>query len=1466
MHYKIITVSLALFFISLLMHSQPKCFFEHYGSEEGLPQHTVMSILQDKKGFMWFSTWNGLSKFDGYDFHNYKIQSGDLYHMRSDRIDFIGEDKYGYIWTLTYDNVPHRFDPRSETFMGLQSVDKYKNFSFYASKIIPFKSGRVWLISDKMGCVCVTDSTFKVEVYNTENNTILGNNIYSVYEDSEYNSWILSDNGLYLISNKDGKINSFFTEKQMTNNHSQQEFHSAIEINNEIWFSSNNGRIWIYNKKNKRFRLFETNTTSGIGKIKAIADNLIIITTFKDGFFIYNLNNNISKKYNKLNLPELCSNDVLSCYIDQSKRIWLELNCYGISRFDVVTEKISTYKMDVEETSYKVFTPKQYIFEDIEQRLWIHVRGGGFGFYDAEKDKLIPFYNEPQSLDWKFSNTLHSAFSDQQGNLWLGTRSCGLEKITFYKDFFKSMVVDSNIHSTINNDIRCIFEDKNENLWVTSKGSKIFVYDKNQVQRGYITKDGDISFDTPLAGTTYCIMQDDKQNIWLGTKEEGLYKLTPKTNGKYDITQYKNASTDLYSLSSNSVYSIFQDNKKRIWIGTYGGGLNLLDDEATGRFINHKNNLKDYPILHGSQIRIISNDKFGNICIGTTMGLIMFSSEFKNINDIEYKFYVRKLSDNKSLSANDIYDICTTKDGITYIATFGGGLNTIKTVDKEGFPTTFSSLSTANGLASDVLLSAVEDLHGNLWITSESNLTKYDPKNGIFTTYSEISRLIDSKNFSEGARCISKSGLVYLGFSKGFVSINPDKVKANSFKPYVALTGFQISNKDVPIGTTSPLSMNIDDMKSIKLNHKQNFINIHFAALDFIDPQLITYAYKLDGFDENWIITKKQRTANYTNLAPGKYTFRVKSTNSDGVWVDNEHIIEIEITPSFWQTSFAYLIYIILFIAVLYLILRTIFTFYRLQDKIKLEHEQTEMKTRFFTDISHEIRTPLTMIVSPVENIIENDQTSTEVKSQLQLVLKNANRMLRMVNQILDFRKIQKKKLDIQETEFAVFVEDICNNFREIADKKNIDLIVKENIGQQSIWIDKDSIEKLVFNLLSNAFKYSTDGKKIEVTLSNNTNTINLQIKDQGQGMPKNLQTKLFTRFLSFNKDKSKPSTGIGLSIVKEVADKHHAKIGVDSEIGKGTTFNVLFQKGFEHFKSDTDINFAYDDDGATSEVQSEKYELTDDSDQVNTTDNDLQTILVVEDNTDLRQFIRVMLTPYYHILEADNGKDGYKVALNELPDFILSDIMMPETDGVEFLQLIRNNADTSHIPFILLTAKTDMETKLTSLDYGADDYITKPFSVKYLKARIENIIQQRKLLYDVFNKQNDNSTTTPDENSNESGTPIMTSKDQLFLKKIEEEVENNIDNSNFFIDDLISSVAMSRTVFVKKLKSLTGLTPLEFVKDIKIKHAAKLIDTQEYSIKEVAFMVGISDTKYFTQCFKKIYGVTPTEYKNREK
>ncbi|MBK5195431.1 MAG: response regulator, partial [Proteiniphilum sp.] len=1219
-----------------------------------------------------------------------------------------------------------------------------------------------------------------------------------------------------------------------------------------------------YDQNSGAFNQLTTGIASDIISIRQISSEKIVLVSNLSGFVIYNTYDGSMELYNSQTLPDMKTDRIFTCYIDQSRNIWLETEQLGVSRFNPYSREYVHFTPFIESTVTSVFPPNFFIFEDKEERLWVHPRGGGFSIFDKEEDALIPFYNEPFSSKWMFSNMMHSAYSDKQGNLWMCTRSHGLEKVIFYDDSkFKSILLNDNVNSTIGNDVRPIFEDSYSNIWAATKDGKIHFYDAEMNEKGFLNNRGDIGGGAPLNGIAYCITEDTEKNIWIGTKGEGVYKLIRRnSDNSFDIHHFRNDPDDIYSLSDNNVYSIFEDKNRNIWIGTFGGGINLIqyrDNEM--RVINHRNELLGYPFHLGDQVRIITDDRFGNICLGTTLGFIMFDADFEKPEDIVFKLYVRNKNDLHSIGANDIIDICTTQSGETFIGTFGGGISKIEETDSLGFSVSFETYGSDHGLPSNIILSLLEDNRGNLWIGSEGGLTKFNRKEQTFENFSEIKRLMKRYNFSENSRYRLSDGRMLFGYSHGMVIFDPESVKNNTFNPYLALVQFKLFNRNLPITSSGLLKRNINLIERLVLKHNQNFIGIEFAALDYIDPENILYTYKLDGFDKEWIYSGNQRTVNYTNLSRGKYLFHVKSTNSDGVWVDNERTLAIEVLPPFWGTGWAYLIYALLTFLVLYITFRILYTFYRMRNKIILEKQESEIKTRFFTNISHEIRTPLTMIVSPIENLLQSKATPDPVKKQLTLVSKNTNRLLNMVNQILDFQKMEQTPLTVSKIEIAPFVENLYDNYIKNAEIKEIDYRFENRIGDQIIWADAEAVEKIVVNLLSNAFKYTPPGKSIYLSLFYENNGVALQIRDTGIGISKDKQGKLFRRFESFNEDKSKPSTGIGLSIVKEMADRHRAMIMVESEEKSGTAFTILFKKGTTHFGTDVTI-----DDSPKIVRLSESLVETDDTDKSHNVYEEISDhpcVLVVEDDDDLRQFIRSILESDYDVHEASDGQEGFDKALELIPDFIVSDIMMPEIDGIELLRKVRENIHTSHILFLLLTAKTTLDSKLEGFEHGADEYISKPFSVSYFKARVKNLLQRRGELQKYYRSRSIRKSKTMLNGKDDMSRPVN-DKELEFIGSINSFIEVHLGNNDFVIEDLAVEMGMSRTVFFKKLKGLTGLAPIEYVRDILMQHAAELLENSDYTIKEISYMVGMNDAKYFARCFKKKYKMTPSEYKKK--
>ena len=730
---------------------------------------------------------------------------------------------------------------------------------------------------------------------------------------------------------------------------------------------------------------------------------------------------------------------------------------------------------------------------------------------------------------------------------------------------------------------------------------------------------------------------------------------------------------------------------------------------------------------------------------------------------------------------------------------------------------------------------------------------------------------------------------------------SPDSIRKSSYVPPVVFSKLMVANEDVIPGEKSILKVDLDDTQELVLSHDENIFSVQYAALDYTNPQNIQYAYILDGFEKQWTFADRQRSVTYTNLPKGDYIFRVRSTNSDGVWVDNERILNITILPSFWETPLAYVLYVCFVLLIIFVAVYILFTIYRLKHEVSVEQQISDIKLRFFTNISHELRTPLTLIAGPVEQVLKNDKLPADAREQLVVVERNTNRMLRLVNQILDFRKIQNKKMkmQVQQLNVVAFVRKIMDNFESVAEEHNIDFLFQTEKEALNLWVDADKFEKIVFNLLSNAFKYTPNGKMITVFIREDEGTVSVGVQDQGIGIAENKRKSLFVRFENLV-DKNifnQASSGIGLSLVKELVEMHKATISVDSRLGEGSCFKVDFLKGKEHYNSS--VEFILEDsaaplsmerivDIANSSLQTEAA-IADAPDlEVSAAKEEAEEssskelMLLVEDNQELRSFLRSIFASTYRVVEASDGMEGWSKALKYLPDIIISDVMMPEKDGIEMTRELRADMTTSHIPIILLTAKTTIESKLEGLEYGADDYITKPFSATYLQARVENLLMQRKKLQNFYRDSLTHVTVSetpvaqgetlaghasaePDSVAAEEPVmPEMSPNDRKFMDKLVDLMEQNMDNGELVVDDLVRELAVSRSVFFKKLKTLTGLAPIEFIKEMRIKRAAQLIETGEFNMTQISYMVGINDPRYFSKCFKAQVGMTPTEYREK--
>ena len=1427
---------------------QPVCQVKHFSVNDGLAQGNVMGMLQDRNGLIWFSTWNGLSKYDGYTFKTYKTSQEDRYAFGSNRMGTIMESKYGDIWCPTYDGQACLFDVETEKFIDvLQPLEYATKHSNHVVRIQSLKKGVAWIICENGYTYRADEQLCKkgegITLYSTFTQNLKGEHIFTVYQDSDEDEWILTNKGVTIVGSK--AVDTDFPFQYIT------------QIKENVYLVADKGKLAQYNFRTKKLKFINIPCPHNrINTIAALGTDTLALGT-DNGLILFSAHDNMFRQID-IRTSTQPSNYVEQIYQDRQKDVWVFPRNPGIVRLHLNSNEKEHLFTPQNEVIKHGRNSRKLIFEDKTGILWVLPTGGNLSYYDRKEKKLKPLLTDIDNPKSIFSPLVRFYTLDTQGNCWLATAR-GIDRISFFPQSYQFNQTDYEAET------RAFLRDSHNRLWSASKASYIQIYAPDGSLEGYLSNQGTIVKEKQVFHNgVYAIMEDKEKNIWLGTKGAGLFLLTPKSLNQYSITHFKHRSEDPYSISDNSIYSIFQDSRNRIWIGCYGGGLNLFTPGSNGSpiFIHSNNELKNYPTDYGMKVRNITEVSGGVILVGTTDGLLTFSNKFELPEEVKFYRNCHKPGDKNSLITNDIMQIYTDKQKATYVVSFTGGISKIISTRLLSEEIRFKNYDKSNGLASDLTLSMIEDTYSQLWIVSEIALSKFDTAKETFENYTLGSTYQQQFNFSEALPVINARQQVVLGTDKGFLEITPGKMRKSAYVPPIVFTGFKIQGH--------PASHSINNLTELELKASQRNVTFQFAALDYVNPDNILYAYRLQGLEDEWNEADNNRSASYINLPAGKYRLQIKSTNSDGVWTDNIRTLSIHVLPTFWETYWAWLLYCLLFILFTATIVYVLFYIYRLRHRVDMEQQLANIKLRFFTDISHELRTPLTLIGSPVAEVLENEPLSPTAREHLTLVRRNTERMLRLMNQILDFRKIQnqKMKLLVEETDLIPLLQKVMDSFRLIAKEKNIDYQMKSPIESVYGWVDRDKFEKIFFNLLSNAFKYTPEGKAITIKVLPHNETIDIEVADEGIGIAAEKQRTLFQRFETLVKQNIlQPSSGIGLSLVKEMVEIHHGTIQVDSQPGIGSRFTVTLPLRKQVFEEDAQVEFILNDiqtASAPTDEETKGQEDTETKEEFDSNLSECHSILVVEDNKELRTFLKNSLSEHYTVITAANGKEGLQHAIDDLPDLIISDVMMPVMDGLEMVKQIKENSAICHIPIIILSAKASLDDRIAGLEQGIDDYITKPFSATYLKTRIITLLRQRKSLQEMYMAQLTDSKNACVSSGLTPSQPQITPYDEKFMQKVMEFMETQMDNSELTIDAFAEHLMLSRTIFYRKLKSIIGLTPVDFIREIRIKRAVQLIDSGEYNFSQIAYMTGFSDPKYFSKCFKKVMGVTPTEYKEK--
>ncbi|WP_169311998.1 hybrid sensor histidine kinase/response regulator transcription factor [Pseudopedobacter saltans] len=1436
---------------------EPK--FRHYSTEHGLSHDGVLCIKEDSEGFIWLGTWDGINRYDGNNFKTYKARPGDNSFLKNNKIRDIIEDKIGYLWVKTYDRKVYRFDKAREEFLPVIKSNKGESLEhIFIDKVIPVSNGDVWLTTEDNGVLCVLDKgngDIDVVNYNSEKSFFGNSNVNFIYEDQQHRVWFGTKNGLICLVKNGKKYVSYLAPKTRSYGSNLNFTKVSSNSNGKLFFSTSNGFLVEYNPEFKAFYAKKV-VDADILDILVSKTGNVYLTARKQGLIIYN---HIKSSFR---YEHDGGNTYYWIYEDRTGNIWLEPEKAGVVLYKPSTQSFYPFVHNKEDNLPYVAKSRQgndksfNVFEDANNLLWVCLKGGGFGYYDKNANKLNYFYNNPEEKNKLFTNNIVTAYSDKRGVLWFCTRNGGINKVVFSPNNFEYKQLTKNPSNKFENEVRALFQDSDDKIWITNKlgglsvykGEKIEVVDENQ-----------------NLGSIYCITEDRNKNIWIGTKGQGLLKLQPKNESrtKYKVSRYTNEPGDLTSLSNNQIYSVVEDQTGQLWIGTFGGGINLLIEErGRVKFKNINNSFKNYPKHTFNVIRHIIQGPDKNIWLATTDGILRFNPN-ENPDYSKFRPTVKIPGDKNSLGNNDVQYLYQSSDNEVWAGTFGGGLNRVindpKTLNDE---LKFKVYTKEQGLPNDIILSLVEDNNKNLWIATENGVSRLDIKNELFRNYDTYDGL-PRTGLSEAACFRSNKGEIYFGCTNGYISFYPDKIVNEQFPANIAFTGIQLYNKDIDIKEpSSPLKSSINYADNIILNYNQDVLTFEYSVLDYRVPNNVSYAYILEGYDKNWHFVKNQRKATYTKIPPGSYTFRVKTVNNYYFENSPEKSISIKVNNPWWLSGWALLCYIFLSIIFLEIARRIVFTMIRLKNKVVVEERMTELKMQFFTNISHELRTPLTLIVNPLLKLKKTESLSDKGIKYLEVANKNADRMIRFVNQLLDFRKIQTQnlKLRIEKVELIGFMSGLLGHFVDILEEKEIALKLSSSAEEIFVWCDRDKMDIVFFNIISNAIKFTPKGKKIFVKLEKREGKVSVQIIDEGIGINMDKIEDIFKLYYAGDnqQDKAFKGTGIGLAISKEIVSLHRGVIKASKNTDQGMTFTIELLEGNLHFDTNDLL-----DENKWSKPDAKQIIYDRSSLKVEETDKEqskdqLPKLLLVEDNMELRSFMVDQFKDTYNIGEAENGKEGYLKAIELVPDAIISDVMMPEMDGIQMLEKIKNDVVTSHIPIILLTAKSTIEDQIKGLSYGADFYVTKPFHADYIKYLLENLLKSRQqVVANILDK--------PTVLKLEPSEVVITSKDEAFLRNVIQVVEEKMSDQEFNIETVANSMAMGRTTFYKKLKSLTNMTPVEFVRDIRLKRGRQLLATGELTVSEIAYQIGFNSSGYFSTCFKEKYNISPSDYLKNE-
>ncbi|OAQ40276.1 hypothetical protein A5893_04810 [Pedobacter psychrophilus] len=1374
--------------------------FKHISFKEGLAQSPVSSILQDHEGFVWFGNLKGLTRYDGYELKKFSFDISDKNTISNNRVNAILQDNKHQIWVGTSNGL-NLYNREFETFTRINILE-IKGGRNYISSLVEDKQKNIW-VGTFGGLKKLNIQTLKLEDVqsNTQDPNFKDYSVHSLFVDKDNKIWVGTNNGLKLFDPTTGKTlalpSYFYQNKDFALN---KIYVTKQDLKGNLWFGTE---------------------LSGVFKA-SVKDNAITHYSFDE------------------NKNSIASNWVKDILIDENEKIWFATR-NGVSILNTNNQIFTNYKHDpLDPNSLNDNTIWSFL-KDKNKCVWIGTFAGGINFYYKGNSN---FQNIGESVGKSIGlnhGLVNAITEDQDGSLWVGTFGGGLNFIDRAKSLSKYYSINPQSSTSSTTGIRSLADDGKGNLWVGSlNGLGLF----NKTNKTYTPYNFKLKSGRLIENLIICVLPDS-DGVWVGTDGGGLMYVI--YNGERSLILLKDANNNA---NLNSL--IFRPNNN-----TKGIFYPLIPKEDP---IIKKGLIDNF-------ITSLCKDGDNFLWIGTQNGLNYYDIKNKKV----LYTYQKVRTTEFQLSNSNVNSIFKDSKNRLWIGTEEGGLNYFEKSTKR-----FYNIGKNEGLKDNVIHSIVEDKAGNLWLSTDLGINKIHfkkfsvpfNKNDLIVTGYTSNDGLTSNQFSTKAGLRLKSNEIAFGGVNGLSIFYPNKIIKNTAPPKVVITQLLVNNKIPKIGEKgSPLLMSITETNKIELAYDQSSFSIKYAALNFINPDNNVYAYKLEGLAraDEWQSVGKQRVVNFANLPPGRYLFKVKAANNDRIWGNDIKSLKIIVLPPWWATWWAYLIYIIIISFIISIVFRFLRNRSRLKRDLYLEHvlntrreELYQMKLDFFTNISHEIRTPLTLILGPIDKIIRSGNAS-EFSKPLNTIRNNADRLMKLVTELLEFRKAEEGHMKIYclQEDIIAFCKEIYESFTSIALDKEINyqfIAPKEPI---LIYFDQNQLEKVLFNLLSNAFKFTPDGGKVDLIIENSIkgeDWIDIKVLDNGKGIPLDMQANLFESFFQVDdRGRHNIGSGIGLALSKSIVELHKGLISLESDgkLNGTTSFTVSLRKGSTHFSeeeliSEIDSNYSFKTFTSNKDIP-----LENDNVLTNLNISKKYTVLVVEDNDEVRKLVADILIDKYKVIQFSNANEALASMDREIPDLIISDIMMAGMDGLDFCKNVKLNESTSHIPFVLLTAKASVNHQIDGLTKGADAYLSKPFSPSILELNIKNLLHAQEVMRQKFGHQ---FILQP--------SPIsIVSPEEKFLNKLMNIIESKIEDSNFDVNELVSEIGMSRTVLYKKVQSLTGYAVADLIKQMRLKKAAELFKHSSYSVAEVAYMVGFNDRKHFSKEFKKQFDISPSEY-----